>query len=454
MKLKSFLIVGLCLLLSRPSLAALDILITEGVDTARPIAVVPFNWFGNGKLPLDVTKVVESDLRRSGKFNPIALAAMPQTPETSYDVKPELWAKLGVEAVLVGEVKQVEPDKYKITYQLVDVLRSQVMKSSNTELQAKQAVKSDDNLLLSRTGTVGSSQLRQYAHLISDRVYQALTGERGAFLTRIAYVVFNPGAEFPYQLRISDYDGFNERVLLRSQEPVMSPTWSPDGKQLAYVSIENKRHEIYIQDLYADAGQIPKRTKLTDYPGINSAPAWSPDGRKMAMVLSFDGQPDVYVKDLKSGELKRITRNRRIDTEPAWSDDGKSLFFSSERGGKPQIYRVDLESGGVERMTWGGELNLGATQTPDGKALVMVSRVNGQYRIARQDLDSGFVKVLTRTSLDESPSIAPNGSMVMYSTVDDGRQVLAMVSMDGRFKATLPAREGDVRSPAWSPFLN
>ncbi|MFM2483454.1 Tol-Pal system beta propeller repeat protein TolB [Celerinatantimonas sp. YJH-8] len=451
MKLVKFLV--LCaLLISTRSFAALDILITQGVDSARPVAVVPFQWQGKGNLPVDISQIITNDLRRSGKFNPIKVASMPQTPSSVQDVNSESWASLGVEGVLIGTISQPEPDRYLVSYSLVDVLQGQM--GSDSQLQNGQLVKSSQHVLLSRNGTVTAAQMRQYAHLISDHVYQALTGERGAFLTRIAYVVFNPKATYPYQLRISDYDGYNERVLLRSQQPILSPAWSPDGKQLAYVSMENRRLDIYIQDLHAVNGQPPKRIRLPHYPGINSAPAWSPDGRKMALVLSKDGQPEVYIEDLASGKLKRVTNSRRIDTEPTWSHDGQYVYFSSERGGNPQIYRYAVDSQKITRVSWDGDMNLGAEVAPDDQSIVMVNRTNGEYRIARQDLKTGYLQVLTQTSLDESPSIAPNGSMIIYSTIEHGKQVLALVSTDGRFKATLPARDGDVKAPAWSPFLN
>ncbi len=451
--MKKFLVsVSLLFAFMNVAQANLEIVITEGVDSARPVGVVPFQWQGHGEIPLDLAKVVADDLRRSGKFNPVAISEMPQTPQQAEQIDYEAWAALGVEAVLLGKVEALEGGQYRVSYTLVDVLRGQVTAGNKQELKDGQLVVSNDHILLDRFKSVAKVQLRQMAHLISDRVYQSLTGERGAFLTRIAYVVVDEKAELSYQLRVADYDGYSEQTVLRSSQPIMSPSWSPDGSQLAYVSFENNKSEIIVHTIRgADAG---KRVVLSSFPGINGAPDWSPDGKRLAIVLSKDGQPDVYIIDIATKKLTRITKSRRIDTEPTWLPSGNELLFSSERGGKPQIYKINLDTNKINRVTWEGEMNLGGAVTPDGSALVMVSRVNGQYRIARQDFDSGYVQILTRTQLDESPTVAPNGSMIMYSTVAGGRKVLALVSMDGRFKATLPAKEGSVRAPAWSPFLN
>ena len=386
-------------------------------------------------LPEDVANVISSDLMRSGKFAPLTRNQMPQSPATSAEVTYPVWANMGIEAMVVGHIEPAGANQYKVTFELLDVLKG---KSGGA-----------DAVLESRVATVPGKQLRQYAHRISDIVYERLTGERGAFLTRLAYVSVQQGTQFPYQLRISDYDGYNEKTLLRSREPLMSPAWSPDGSKLAYVSFENQKSEIYVQDIYTQ-----QRSLITSFRGINGAPEWSPDGRRLAIVLSKDGQPDIYVVDVASKQLTRVTNNRTIDTEPSWMPDGQTLLFTSERGGKPQIYSVNLATGMTRRMTWEGDSNQGASITPDGKSMVMVTRVQGQYRIARQDMENGAMLVLTQSALDESPSVAPNGSMIIYATIYQGRKSLALVSTDGRFKAVLPTSSGEIRAPAWSPFLN
>ena len=417
---------------SLQGLNALEIVIDRGNDNPTPIAIVPFT---STNPAVDVSPVIAFDLVRSGQFAPLEEENMLSYPSQPEDVYFRDWRILGMEYLLIGRhLNRVDGD-VTVSYHLFDV-------------SAEREVKS---------GAITSSRdrIRDIAHRIADEVYEEITGIRGAFSTRILYVlVENIGTSYArYKLEMADSDGERPRTLFETSEPLLSPSWSPDGERIAYVSFETGRPAIVIQELRSNF-----RQRLPPYPGLNGAPAFSPDGRELAMVLSRDGNPEIYTMEIAApgSSLRRVTRHASaIDTEPGWTPDGKSLIFTSDRGGRPQIYRVDLRTSLTERLTYEGDYNARARLLPDGRHLVYVHRREGVYHIAWQDLETDQgPRVLTETSLDESPSLAPNGTMLIYATQDQGRGILAVVSIDGQVKYKLPSASGEVREPSWSPYLD
>lgn len=410
--------------------AEVRIEITQGVDSARPIGVVPFRWAGTGAAPEDIAGIVAADLRNSGKFNPLDRSRLPQQPALAQDVQPAVWAALGIDMVVVGQVTPDPDGAYTVTYQLVD--------TGGTP----------GSVLAQNAWKVKPAEMRYAAHTISDSVFEKLTGMKGAFRTRIAYVVQTNGGQFPYELRVSDYDGYNQHLVHSSPQPLMSPAWSPDGSRLAYVTFESGRSALVIQTL---ANAVVRQ--VASFPRHNGAPAFSPDGTKLAFALSKTGSLNLYVMDLASGQISQVTHGRNNNTEPSWFPDSQNLAFTSDQSGRPQVYKVNINGGTPQRITWEGSQNQDADVSADGKFMVMVTTSNGQQHIARQDLATGGVQILTSTLLDETPGLAPNDTMVIYSSSLGMGSGLNLVSTDGRFKARLPATDGQVKSPAWSPYL-
>ena len=410
--------------------AEVRIEITEGVDSGRPIGVVPFQWSGTGPVPEDIGGIVAADLRNSGKFNPLATARLPQQPGSVGEVQPALWSAVGIDAVVVGQLTANPDGSYTIAYQLVDT------------------VGAPGTVLAQNSYKVDKKWLRYAAHTASDEVFEKLTGIKGAFRTRIAYVVKTNGGEFPHELRVSDYDGYNTFVVHRSPQPLMSPAWSPDGSKLAYVTFESGRSALVVQTLSNGAIR-----QIASFPQHNGAPAFSPDGSKLAFALSKTGTLNLYVMDLNSGQIRQVTNDRSSNTEPSWFPDSQNLAYTSGQSGRPQVYKININGGSAQRLTWEGAQNQNADVSADGKLMVMVSTNSGQQHITKQDLETGGVMNLTSTFLDETPSLAPNGTMVIYSSSQGMGSVLNLVSTDGRFKARLPATDGQVKFPAWSPYL-
>lgn len=411
--------------------AVLTIEITGGSEAALPIAVVPFGSEGYAA-PEDISEIIRNDLASSGRFAPLAKADLISQPHVAEQVNFADWRLLRSEGLLIGKVSSQDGENYQVEVQLFDVYKAQRLVGKRYQIPA--------------------AGIRSLAHQIADVVYETLTGEKGVFSTRLAFVtqMKNSDGSKRFALQISDADGANPRTVLQSTQPILSPNWSPDGDRLTYVTFENGKAEVYVQELRSG-----RRNSVASFQGLNSAPAWSPDGKKLALTLSKSGNPEIYILELATGKLSRVTHNSQaIDTEPVWMPNGRDIVFTSDRGGRPQIYKVPATGGRAERLTFEGSYNASADISPDGSVMAMVHMENGKFRIAVQDLQTGAIQVLTDTAADESPSFAPNGRMILYATEQKGRGVLAAVSVDGRIKQRLGESGSVVREPAWSPFRN
>jgi len=400
--------------------AQLAIEITGAGANRIPIAVTDFN--GETGVSRALTSVVRADLERSGLFRLIEPTGLPGG-ET---VAPHAEAKArGADALVGGTVAAAADGRYETRFRLHD-----------TQKQAQ---------LGGQTFGHASEQIRATAHRISDYVYEKLTGERGIFSTRIAYVVKSAGR---YQLQIADADGDNAQIALSSREPIISPTWSPDGNRLAYVSFEAKKPIVYVHDLGSG-----RRHVAANFKGSNSAPAWSPDGKRLAVVLTKDGSSQIYAVGADGSGVTRLATSSGIDTEPQFSPDGQWIYFTSDRGGSPQIYRIGANGGDAQRVTFDGGYNVTPRPAPDGRSLAYVSRNGGRFQLTIMDLATRQTQVLTDSAKDESPSFAPNSRMILYATEIGGRGVLAAVSADGRVKQKLTVPAADIREPSWSPYV-
>jgi len=407
--------------------ARLNIEIRGGVEAAQPIAIVPFAAQGGASPGLDLAAVIEADLARTGRFSPLPRQQMLTQPSSREAIESRDWRLLGVNNLVIGRI-EASGRGFRISYSLHDVIGGDELIATSLDSSAQ--------------------SMRQAAHRIADQIYERLTGQPGVASTRIAYITTEgSGATQTVALRVADADGYNPQTIVASSEPLMSPAWSPDARRIAYVSFENQRAAIYVQELSSG-----RRELVASHAGINSSPAFSPDGRRLAMTLSKDGNPEIYVLDLSSRALTRLTNHYAIDTEPVFSPDGQTLFFTSNRGGGPQIYRMPASGGAAQRVSSQGDYNASASVAPDGKRIAMVSRLNGQFRIAMLDLATGAMRWLSSGGLDESPSFAPNASMVLYATVEGGRGLLAATALDGGASQRLSQDSGQVREPAWSPF--
>jgi TolB protein len=402
--------------------AQLTIDITTSGGRQIPIAVMPLA--GEASQPQSVSEVVSADLGRTGLFRMVNTLGVSPLPTEPSEVNFPDWTARTAEALVIGKIEPLSEGRVEVRFRLFDV--------------AKQSQ------LASYSYVVTPAQLRATAHRIADLIYERLTGDKGVFSTKITYVVKRSGR---YELQVADADGFNPQTVLASKEPIMSPAWSPDGSRLAYVSFDQKKPVVVVQNLAQGTTRV-----VANYRGNNSAPAWSPDGQQLLVALSKDGLTQIYRVPAGGGEAQRLTESAGIDTQPAYSPDGQWIAFTSDRGGSPQIYRMPASGGNPQRLTFEGTYNVGPRYSPDGKSIAYVQREGGRFRIALMELATGQVQVLTEGALDDSPTFAPNGKMILYEASVGGRGNLAAVSGDGRVRQKLSSAAGDVQDPAWGPM--
>ncbi len=409
--------------------AQLNITIDGGSASALPIAVVPFENKGSA-LPHNMSDVISSDLARSGQFKPLEEDLMVESVNPDSDIKYGTWRLLGADFLSYGDITHQGNGRIEVRFRLVSI--------------------ADQKQLLALTLPLDVSQVREGAHYIADRIYEAVLGIPGVFSTKLTYVTAIKQSDgMSYQLIVADADGYGPQPLVTSKEPLLSPAWSHDGKKIAYVSFEQGNSSIFVQDL-ATGG----RTMMTNFKGINGAPKFSPDGKQLAITLSKSGNPEIYTINLFDKKLKQITQHWAIDTEPEWSPDGQSIFFTSDRGGKPQIYQTNINTGQTNRVTFEGDYNARASLSPDGKYIALVHGNNNEYNIALYHRPSATIQRLSNGKLDETPTFAPNGSMVLYATkTPAGKGLLKAVSVDGQTTNDLVLANGHVREPSWSPLL-